>query len=201
MAGKPEIEKQKALMEARDGEQAKAPKKPPKQRRQGKSGNGARTQNTASHDEELAAQLAKIERELRRKERKFEKYNKVLKAKEHVRNTLRQHSAASEGRDRASTDTPAQNTPPRPTKPCSSRSVTFSTKSPEVQYITTRCHTPTDRDQGTTPPPPHAKEEAVRSSEVPAGSCEGAVGVSVDVPVKEGSGLKGRVKERESKFL
>lgn len=45
---------------------------------------------------QLAAQLAKIERELRRKERKLEKYNRVLKAKKHVRDTLRQHNVSSE---------------------------------------------------------------------------------------------------------
>lgn len=45
---------------------------------------------------QLAAQLAEVKRELRRKEKKLKKYSQVLGAKQHVRDTLRRHNIASE---------------------------------------------------------------------------------------------------------
>lgn len=45
---------------------------------------------------QLESQLARIKRELRRKERKLKKYTQVLGAKQHVRETIQRQRVASE---------------------------------------------------------------------------------------------------------
>nr|XP_053631405.1 uncharacterized protein LOC128687766 isoform X2 [Cherax quadricarinatus] len=55
-------------------------------------------------DHLLAAKLAEMKRELRRKERKLQKYNQVLGAKKHVRETLKRHNAASDSQNDSFSD-------------------------------------------------------------------------------------------------
>ncbi|XP_071538711.1 uncharacterized protein [Panulirus ornatus] len=80
----------------------------------------------------LAAQLAELKRELHRKEKKLKKYSKVLGAKRHVRDTLRQHNIAHESECNPNSDLVNCSETQTELKCSVSRTVTFSAESPKV---------------------------------------------------------------------
>nr|XP_045615095.1 uncharacterized protein LOC123768510 isoform X2 [Procambarus clarkii] len=86
-------------------------------------------------DHKLAAELAEIKRVLRRKERKLKKYNQVLGAKKHVRETLRRHNGASDSQNNSSSDPEKNITEEVEIKSSGSRTVTFSNDSPKVIFV------------------------------------------------------------------
>ncbi|KAK4309321.1 hypothetical protein Pmani_019046 [Petrolisthes manimaculis] len=87
--------------------------------------------------EQLESQLAKIKRELRRKELKLQKYTQVLGAKQHVRETIeRQRLVSEEQSASGSRHNESQDSSNVQFMSSLSRMVTFSADEPEVIFVT-----------------------------------------------------------------
>ncbi|KAK3882461.1 hypothetical protein Pcinc_013168 [Petrolisthes cinctipes] len=87
--------------------------------------------------EQLESQLVKIKRELRRKERKLQKYTQVLGAKQHVRETIeRQRLVSEEQSASGSRHNESQDLSNIQFMSNLSRMVTFSADEPEVIFVT-----------------------------------------------------------------
>ncbi|XP_047502333.1 uncharacterized protein LOC125047857 [Penaeus chinensis] len=89
----------------------------------------------ATDKDELAAQLAKMKKQLRHKERQLKKYNKALEAKKHVQETIRRQNTQLSSHGAVLNGDLTETRDEREGRSNDSRIVTFSEKEPEVIYM------------------------------------------------------------------
>ncbi|XP_063607157.1 uncharacterized protein LOC134781814 [Penaeus indicus] len=89
----------------------------------------------AADKDELAAQLAKMKKQLRLKQRQLKKYNKALEAKKHVQETIRRQNTQLSSHGAVLNGDLTETRDEREGRSNDSRIVTFSEKEPEVIYM------------------------------------------------------------------
>ncbi|XP_037800237.1 uncharacterized protein LOC119595139 isoform X2 [Penaeus monodon] len=94
----------------------------------------------AADKDELAAQLARMKKQLRHKERQLKKYNKALEAKKHVQETIKRQNTHLSSHGVVQNGDLTETRDEREGRSNDSRIVTFSEKEPEVIYMSPSNH-------------------------------------------------------------